>query len=75
MPEIVCKTRVDGSFNGWNGDTIYKLENGQIWRQAQYYYCSFYANHPETSIVLSKDGDYEMRVEGCPYVAKVVRLG
>ena len=25
------ETQIDGEFNGWEGDTIYKLRIGQIW--------------------------------------------
>jgi hypothetical protein len=27
-------TRIDGSFTGWDGQTVFKLENGMIWVQA-----------------------------------------
>ena len=26
-------TRISGEFTGWSGDTIFRLENGQLWRQ------------------------------------------
>lgn len=26
------KTQIDGSFEGWTGDTIVKLINGQAWQ-------------------------------------------
>ncbi len=32
-PERI-ETRILGSFTGWNGNTLFKLENGQIWKQA-----------------------------------------
>ena len=27
-----------GNFEGWSGETIFKLDNGQIWEQAEYAY-------------------------------------
>ena len=32
------KSRIDGAWTGWSGDTIVKLVNGSVWRQVQYYY-------------------------------------
>lgn len=26
-------SRIKGDFSGWNGETIFRLENGQVWRQ------------------------------------------
>ena len=25
--------RISGSFDGWEGDTLFHLDNGQVWRQ------------------------------------------
>lgn len=33
MPEHI-ETRIAGRFTGWDGNTIFKLENGQVWQQA-----------------------------------------
>lgn len=27
------KSRIAGEFQGWTGDTLFQLENGQVWRQ------------------------------------------
>ena len=32
------ETEIEGDFNGWDGETIFKLANGQIWQQAEYDY-------------------------------------
>ena len=44
-PVAVCQSqspraysRIDGIFEGWRGDTIVKLKNGQFWQQAIYSY-------------------------------------
>jgi len=44
------EARIDGDFNGWTGDTVYKLQNGQIWQQASYHYHYHYAYSPEVTI-------------------------
>lgn len=28
----IIETFIDGDFNGWEGNTIVKLQNGQIWQ-------------------------------------------
>lgn len=35
------ESRIVGEFNGWNGNTVFKLENGQVWQQAA---TGFYTN-------------------------------
>jgi len=42
----VIEAQVDGEFNGWKGETIYKLRNGQIWQQAAYHYHYHTLTHP-----------------------------
>lgn len=35
---VVADTTIDGDFDGWEGDTIFELSNGQVWQQAAYAY-------------------------------------
>ena len=46
----VIETRIDGEFKGWEGETVYKMQNGQIWQQASYHYHYHYAYSPEVII-------------------------
>ncbi len=32
----VIECKIDGAFEGWEGETIVKLTNGQIWQQSEY---------------------------------------
>ena len=43
------KSTIVNDFNGWSGDTIFELQNGQIWKQDKYKY--FYAYRPKVTIV------------------------
>lgn len=36
-PDVI-ESRIEGEFEGWDGDTIFELENGQIWQQSSYAY-------------------------------------
>ena len=59
----VIESRIDGKFEGWKGNTKYKLTNGQVWQQSQYKYEYKYAYRPEV-IVCNINGSYIMSVEG-----------
>lgn len=50
------ETQVDGDFEGWEGETIYKLRNGQIWQQSSYHYHYHYAYAPEVTIYSTTAG-------------------
>lgn len=57
------KTCIDGSFNGWSGDTAFELCNGQVWVQAEYAYLYHYAYRPDVEIAGSRSG-WTMQVAG-----------
>ncbi|HEY4842169.1 MAG TPA: hypothetical protein VIH78_09385 [Terriglobales bacterium] len=52
----VIETQIDGAFHGWDGETVYKLRNGQIWQQASYHYHYHYAYAPEVTIYPTTTG-------------------
>ena len=57
------ESKIDGDFEGWSGDTIFKLANGQIWQQASYSYTYSYKYRPDV-LIFSSGGGCKMRVEG-----------
>lgn len=61
-PEVI-ESQIDGDFKGWEGETIVKLMNGQIWQQSEYYYQYLYAFMPKVLIFRSGVG-YKMKVDG-----------
>jgi len=56
------ETRTSGDIEGWSGETVFKLDNGQIWEQAEYSYTYFYAYRPEVTIYQTSSG-CRMKVE------------
>jgi hypothetical protein len=56
------ETTISGEIEGWDGDTIFKLDNGQIWQQASYDYTYFYAYRPDVTIYQTSTG-CRMKVE------------
>lgn len=53
---------ISGDIEGWDGDTIFKLDNGQIWQQASYAYTYFYAYRPDVTIYQTSAG-CRMKIE------------
>lgn len=69
----IIESSMDGDFNGWEGETIFKLSNGQIWQQSSYAYTYHYAYSPKVLII--KSGNlYKMQVEGVSSSINVTRL-
>jgi hypothetical protein len=60
----VIESRICGPFTGWNGDSEYKLTNGQVWKQKAYRYQYKYQFRPQVLIYGSPSGTI-MDVEGC----------
>lgn len=71
-PEII-ETNIAGTFEGWRGETLFKLVNGEIWQQSEYYYEYHYAYSPKILIV-STGGGYKAKVEGMTKAIGVTRL-
>lgn len=59
----VIKATIISDFNGWSGDTIFELDNGQIWKQNEYAYEYNYSYRPD-AIIYSDGFDYKLFVEG-----------
>lgn len=71
-PEVI-ESRIDGEFSGWEGETIFKLQNGQLWQQVSYAYKYKYAYSPEV-LFYKSGGGYKMRVTGVDGEIAVRRL-
>jgi hypothetical protein len=69
----VIESKIDGEFQGWDGETIFKLINGQIWQQSSYQYYYHYAYMPRVMIYRT-DGGYKMKVDGVDQSVYVKRI-
>ena len=67
------ESQIDGDFEGWEGETIVKLMNGQIWKQMEYYYHYHYAFMPKVLVYNAGEG-YKMKVDGIDKEVGVVQL-
>jgi hypothetical protein len=71
--DSLIETQIAGDFSGWEGETIFKLANGQIWQQTQYAYTYHYAYRPKV-VIFKSGGGYQMQVEGVDSKVGVTRL-
>lgn len=56
------RSHILGEFKGWSGKTVFKLKNGQTWRQrnpSRYFY---HAQEPEVEIKKNSFGFYELTI-------------
>jgi hypothetical protein len=69
--ERVIDTRIDGDFDGWVGDTVFRLQNGQIWQQISPSAKYLFVHAPR--VVISQ-APFVMKVEGLQGTISVRRL-
>ena len=67
-------TRLAGSFTGWDGDTLFRLENGQLWQQIDSSYLYSRSESPRVTIRRAAFGSYLLQVEGIGRTVRVRRL-
>lgn len=71
-PDVI-ESRIDGEFSGWEGETIFRLRNGQVWQQSSYAYKYHYAYSP--GVLIYRSGSvYKMCVNGVDGEITVRRL-
>lgn len=69
----VIESKIDGDFEGWEGDTVFKLTNGQVWMQESFSFTYHYAFMP--NVLIYKTGNrYKMSVEGVSKTIYVQRI-
>ncbi len=68
------RTCIESDFEGWSGDTVFVLCNGQIWQQADYQYWYHYAYRPGVLIYEAPSGGHRLKLEGADETIRIVRL-
>jgi hypothetical protein len=71
LGKAVLWTQIEGDFEGWDGDTVFALANGNILKQATYQYTYHYAYRPDV-IVVDRGGSYVLVVDGVEETVGVV---
>ncbi len=68
-------SRLRGSFSGWTGDTVFELENGMVWEQAEATrFAVSTMENPEVRIRPGLFGSWNLQVEGYNTRVRVVRV-
>ncbi len=68
------KSRISGAFSGWQGNSVFVLENGQHWRQRNDAVWKTNKDSPEVLIRKNFFGFYEMKLVGTNRVVGVKRI-
>jgi hypothetical protein len=68
------RSRVPGLFLGWTGETVFRLENGQVWRQTEPGSFGVRLQDPEVEISRGWLGGYFLSVEGLNRRVRVERV-
>ncbi len=67
------EAQIDGEFEGWEGETVVKLMNGQIWIQAGCHYEYHYSYNADV-VLYQSDGVWRMKVDGMREAVTVEHL-
>jgi hypothetical protein len=71
LGKAVLRTQIEGDFEGWDGDTVFVLANGNVLKQMTYQYTYHYAYRPEV-IVIDWGGALFLLVDGVEQTVGVV---
>lgn len=68
------RTRIVGEFRGWDGETIFRLENGQVWKQRLPGNWHYRASAPEVELSKNFMGYWMLRVLEADRAVGVTRI-
>lgn len=69
------ESRITGTFTGWRGETVFRLDNGQRWRQSESgRFDAGEMNNPVVTLEPKMMGSWLMKVEGCGCSVRVRRV-
>jgi hypothetical protein len=70
----VVDSRIDGEFKGWEGETTFRLQNGEVWQQAASGHKYTYVYSPKV-LIYQSGSEFRMKVEGIDEEIAVRRGG
>jgi hypothetical protein len=69
------RSRIVGPFTGWRGQTVFELENGQVWRQSESgTFAIGEVENPSVEISPGMFGSWRLRVDGYNSRVRVERI-
>jgi hypothetical protein len=69
----IIESNIDGEFKGWEGRTVIRLTNGQVWQQNDLQLYLYLAIMPKV-IIISTPGGHKAKVEGVSMSVGVTQL-
>ena len=69
----VIESQILGDFSGWEGETIFRLTNGQVWQQTGKEFAYGYAFRPDV-VIYSSRGKCTLKVDGISDTVPVRKL-
>lgn len=62
LQNVPVRSRIVGKFRGWDGDTTFTLDNGEVWKQRLAGRYAVNLDNPEVEIGKNLLGFYEMKI-------------
>lgn len=66
-------SHIIGEFEGWDGDTVYELDNGTRWQLSKYKYKYKFSYRPK-AIIWVENGRHYLEVKNMKEVLQVVQV-
>ena len=74
LQKVPVRHRLVGHFRGWDGDTVFTLDNGEVWKQRLPGRYATSLDNPEVEIIRNLLGFYELRIVKSGYKIGVTRI-
>jgi len=74
LQKTPVRRRIAGHFSGWSGETIFVLDNGEVWKQRLAGRYSVVLDNPEVELVRNIFGFYELKVVKTGSKIGVIRI-
>ncbi len=71
---MTIHSHIEGEFHGFDGESVFKLDNGQVWQQSVYKYNYHYAYRPAVVIKPNSTGSYVISIEGMNDTVEVQQI-
>ncbi len=62
LQKVAVRRRIVGHFSGWTGKTVFRLDNGEVWKQRLGARYAISLENPEVEIKKNLFGFYEMKI-------------
>ena len=62
LQKVAVRRRIVGHFSGWTGKTVFRLDNGEVWKQRLGSRYAISLENPQVEIKKNLFGFYEMKI-------------